>query len=172
LNVLNLSSLNTLNGFSIGDLSLSSDGQFLLVESGKGQLIVYNTNTREQIATNTNGCSVPNGLYSRIAFEADSFIYIQSCWINQNQFSHTVYSWNISTDETRSVFAFEGDNITRVDTSPNGTILGVLAGSTLYLVNLDSGEILKEMGASGFTFDFSPDGRYLLLGDTIYGIPN
>jgi hypothetical protein len=156
-----------LNGFSAQALALSETGQYLLIE-GTTQLSIFDTRSEERVLLDESGCRV-----NHASFISETTILAVKPPCDETT-EYRIVEWDFVTGEERSIFSYSDSELRFMKLSPDRTILSVLTSSKLYLVNFATGEILNEIEfvTREFTFDFSPDGRYLLLGNIIYGLEN
>lgn len=162
-----LERLDILNGYTVRNIALSETGRYLLIE-GTTELNIFDTTTLERVLLDESRCwechasfiSETDILTVRLPYDGAT--------------SEDIVEWNFQTGEVRSILPYPEGELRFMKLSLDRTILGVLTDSKLYLVNFRTGEILKEIEfeTREFTFDFSPDGHYLLLGNTIYGVEN
>ena len=157
--------------FDVRELAMSPNGQQVLVRSSGRELRIWNTQTAEQIELfEERHCQIHQPLSRGTMFflsETTILVTEEICP------EHQVRLWDFATDEERIVFTTTKP-IRHIALSADNAILGVFTAGNgeaaqLSLLNFQTGEILSRIDG-GYPFDFSPDGRYLIAGDIIYGI--
>lgn len=135
------------------NIAISPDGK-ILASAGSDTIGLWDIATGKEIRR----IKGPEAGVSDVDFSPDGKTLASAC------IDGTIRLWEVVTGKELWKLKRPNEQIFRVIYPPDGKILAAAAGGTIYLLDADTGKLIREINSPGLDICFSPDGRILASG--------
>ncbi|HEX2908791.1 MAG TPA: WD40 repeat domain-containing protein [Phototrophicaceae bacterium] len=165
VNIYDTTTLKLINNWQVTlsdtrGLALSPDGTRILIRDLSGSVSVWNVHSGTQIADQRQYCEERDWFDQAAKFVDSSTVVVTGTACSK----YPVRLWNYETNTERIVFEGRGTPIVSIAVSPDGQLLAIQSDQ-LFIVEIATGRVLKQLDTGGNFVRFSPDGALLFSGD-------